>query len=129
MKITIERAIEILDPTHREHYDSIEPVDEACRMGMEALKDKLNRKITVGDLDPLTPRYEVMQGGRCIGRKMDGYGHLKPQYGKDGRKNGGRWASYDDLRYKGTPPWFRHEVSEIKLGGYSVCLYVKEEET
>ena len=38
MKISIERAIEILDPEHREHYESIDPVNEACRMGMEALK-------------------------------------------------------------------------------------------
>lgn len=37
--MTIERAIEILDPEHREHYDSIEPVNEACRMGMDALKE------------------------------------------------------------------------------------------
>ena len=35
--MTIDRAIEILDPEHREHYESIEPVNEACRMGMEAL--------------------------------------------------------------------------------------------
>ena len=34
----IERAIEILDPEHREHYDDLEEVNEACRMGMEALK-------------------------------------------------------------------------------------------
>lgn len=34
----IERAIEILDPEHREQYESIEPVNEACRMGVEALK-------------------------------------------------------------------------------------------
>lgn len=34
-----KRAIEILDPEHREHYDSIEPVNEACRMGMEALRE------------------------------------------------------------------------------------------
>ena len=34
----IERAIEILDPEHREHYESIDPVIEACRMGMEALE-------------------------------------------------------------------------------------------
>lgn len=26
----IERAIEILDPEHRERYESIEPVNEAC---------------------------------------------------------------------------------------------------
>lgn len=36
--MTIERAIKILDPEHRENYKSIEPVEEACRMGMEALK-------------------------------------------------------------------------------------------
>ena len=36
--MTIDRAIEILDPEHREHYESIDPVNEACRMGMEALK-------------------------------------------------------------------------------------------
>lgn len=36
--MTPERAAEILDPDHREHYDSIEPVNEACRMGMGALK-------------------------------------------------------------------------------------------
>ena len=34
----IDRAIEILNPTHREHYDSLEEVNEACRMGMEALE-------------------------------------------------------------------------------------------
>lgn len=38
IKMTNERAIEILDPEHREHYESIETVNEACRMGMEALK-------------------------------------------------------------------------------------------
>lgn len=37
----IERAIEILDPEHRERYDSIETVDEACRMGREALRQQL----------------------------------------------------------------------------------------
>ena len=36
--MTIERAIEILNPEHREHYESIDPVNDACRMGMEALK-------------------------------------------------------------------------------------------
>ena len=36
--VDIERAIEILDPEHREHYESIEVVNEACRMGMEALR-------------------------------------------------------------------------------------------
>lgn len=36
--MTFDRAIEILDPEHREVYGSIDPVNEACRMGMEALK-------------------------------------------------------------------------------------------
>nr|DAW33488.1 MAG TPA: Protein of unknown function (DUF551) [Caudoviricetes sp.] len=34
----IERAIEILDPEHRENYDGMDEVNEACRMGMKALK-------------------------------------------------------------------------------------------
>ena len=36
--MTDERAIEILDPEHREHYESIEPVEEACRIGIKAIK-------------------------------------------------------------------------------------------
>lgn len=36
--MTIDRAIEILDPEHRECYDGLEEVNEACRMGMEALE-------------------------------------------------------------------------------------------
>lgn len=35
--MTIERAIEILDPKHREVYESIDPVNEACEMGQKAL--------------------------------------------------------------------------------------------
>lgn len=41
----LTRAIEILDPEHVEHYTEreggLEEVNEACRMGMEALKEKL----------------------------------------------------------------------------------------
>lgn len=36
--MTIDRAIEILNPAHREHYDGLDEVNEACRMGMEALE-------------------------------------------------------------------------------------------
>lgn len=42
--MTLQRAIEILNPEHREHYDGIETVNEACRMGMEALKIQLPQK-------------------------------------------------------------------------------------
>ena len=41
MEMTYERAAEILDPDHREAYDSIEPVITACKMGMEALKKQI----------------------------------------------------------------------------------------
>ncbi len=34
----IDRAIEILDPEHRECYDGMDEVNEACRMGMKALE-------------------------------------------------------------------------------------------
>ena len=36
--MTIDRAIEILDPEHWEIYDGMDEVNEACRMGMEALE-------------------------------------------------------------------------------------------
>ena len=36
--MTTERAMEILDQERRKHYDSSEPIKEACRMGMEALR-------------------------------------------------------------------------------------------
>lgn len=39
----IERAMEILDPTHREVYESIAPVNEACLMGAEALSKNIPR--------------------------------------------------------------------------------------
>ena len=44
--MTLERAIEILNPEHREHYESIEPVNEACRMGMNALEKQIPKKAT-----------------------------------------------------------------------------------
>lgn len=36
--MTDKRAMEILDPDHLEHYESIEPIIEACRIGMEAIR-------------------------------------------------------------------------------------------
>ena len=37
MEMTNERAAEILNPAHYEDHDSLETVQEACRMGQEAL--------------------------------------------------------------------------------------------
>lgn len=40
--MTIDRAIQILNPEHRENYDGMDEVNEACRMGMEALERTRN---------------------------------------------------------------------------------------
>ena len=61
--MTYERAIEILNPEHREHYESLDPVNEACRMGMEALKfqqsvtccAECDKCFSLADTDPMTP--------------------------------------------------------------------------
>lgn len=50
--MTTERAIEILDPEHREHYESIEPVNEACRMAISALE----KQIPIKPIDDTKPR-------------------------------------------------------------------------
>lgn len=40
----IERAMEILDTNHREHYESIDIVNEACEMGRRALEKQIPMK-------------------------------------------------------------------------------------
>ena len=50
----IERAIEILDPMHRERYDSVDTVGAACRMGMDALRR----------LIPCKPKYSRYVSGQ-----------------------------------------------------------------
>ena len=56
MEMTYERAAEILDPDHRENYDSHETVKEACRMGMDALKKQIPAKVNL---------WENSQFGNC----------------------------------------------------------------
>lgn len=56
MEMTYERAAEILDPDHRENYDSLETVKEACRMGMDALKKQIPAKVDL---------WENSQFGNC----------------------------------------------------------------
>lgn len=43
--MTLDHAFKILDPEHREHYESIDPVNEACRIGMNALKQIRDGKL------------------------------------------------------------------------------------
>ena len=46
-----ERTIEIRDPKNSEHYESIEAVNEACRMGMEAIRQvETIRKETASEI-------------------------------------------------------------------------------
>lgn len=42
--ISIDRAIEILNPEHRENYPNMDEINEACRMGMEALRELRDRE-------------------------------------------------------------------------------------
>lgn len=69
MEMTYERAAEILDPEHRENYDSIETVKEACRMGMDALKKQI----------PIRPKLldeaEMPEVRRCVCRIHKGLPH------------------------------------------------------
>lgn len=128
-KMTIERAIEILNPEHREHYESIEPVNEACIMGMEALKEKLEaRAITVSDIDPLMPHYHVLAvSGRELGSKGKEFGYMKPEYDSRGRRTGGKRGRFEARKYKTAPPWLKLPVAEIRICGYGLGVYVKED--
>lgn len=42
-KMPVERAAEILDPKHRERYESLSVVEEACSMGRDALLLRIPR--------------------------------------------------------------------------------------
>ena len=44
MEMTYERAAEILDPQHREAYDSIEPVITAARWGWKLSKSRFRQR-------------------------------------------------------------------------------------
>ena len=50
--------MEILDPEHLERYDSIDIVNEACRMGIEALKKQM-------PLQPIPPTDGECEISRC----------------------------------------------------------------
>jgi hypothetical protein len=77
--MTVERAAEILDPEHREHYESIEPVNEACRMGMEALSDPL--------LFFIKKEIESIAGESSDERKEDAANELAGSYASRIRKS------------------------------------------
>lgn len=47
MSMTLERAAEIIDPAHREHYQSIELVNEACEIGRRAILKQIPRQVDI----------------------------------------------------------------------------------
>lgn len=63
--MTIDRAIEILNPDHRECYGNIEEVNEACRMGMEALERQ--RWIPCGERLPEA----ATNAGECVANQAE----------------------------------------------------------
>lgn len=72
-RMSIERAFEILDPTHRERYENLEPVNEACRMGRAALFLQMKESpYEAIDLEPPTAAcdydYHVRHGARVCFR-------------------------------------------------------------
>ena len=82
--MTIDRAIEILDPEHRENYDGMDEVNEACRMGMEALER--TRWVPISDGNPKKSGYYCV----TVKHWVDGESGTRVAYW-----NGIDWFSYD----------------------------------
>lgn len=77
--MTNERAIEILE--HMEHYESLELVEEACRMGMEALKARIPAKCEKTSTDTF---YLCASCKRIIAKYEQSHGKIKIPYCKWG---------------------------------------------
>ncbi len=58
--MTIERAIEILDPEHRVPCDSLKTVQEACQMGVEALRVAENHGLTIEGMDYALRQHQIV---------------------------------------------------------------------
>ena len=88
--MTLDRAIEILDPEHRERYESIDPVNEACRIGMNALK-----QIRDGKLVEVVYCRECMFSHKVTDDTGDVVGLLCSLYGDENDEDGychrGEW--------------------------------------
>ena len=92
--------------------------------------------ILVSDLDPLTPRYEVVdEGGHNLGKKFPvqplsnhpgEYLYEKPAYDRRGRRTGGRNGWLKDRSYKGAPPWMKYEVFKIDTFGGYLTFHVRK---
>ena len=86
--MTIDRAIEILDPEHRENYDGMDEVNEACRMGMEALER--TRWIPVSERPPVEKGWYLVYAPHYSGGSSSGLCNIN---GKMFAKwNGKNWS-------------------------------------
>ena len=94
--MTIDRAIEILDPEHREHYDGMDEVNEACRMGMEALERGRNAVPVVRCRECENWKPYGSKAARKLGDPLERYGgceiwhggHLESDFCSCGRIRG-----------------------------------------
>ena len=112
--MTPERAIQILDPDHREHYESIEPVEEACRIGIKAIKRVKELEAENADLRARLDKavelpckigdevYEVH--GKCDGKNCPyngDYGQWRCSYG--GKRNCNSFITVNKFCYSDIP--------------------------
>lgn len=101
--MTDERAMEILDPDHLEYYESIEPIIEACRIGMEAirkvkelrdenaaLRERLEGSVTLPRVECVVTREWInretigdIMFEWCVLYKKDGYLTAEPCLSKE----------------------------------------------
>ena len=116
----IERAIEILDPEHREQYESIEPVNEACRMGMDVLRQLLS-----GEIAPVKYGHWVIDNAdstdgvptihwiefHCSECKAD-FALEDGEYG---------WYAQDDIPFKACPLCGAQMKKPSKVVGYVIA--------
>lgn len=74
--MTIDRAIEILNPEHREHYDGMDEVNKACRIGMEALERTrwIPCSERMPDLKPQKAGIKYMGENRTVGEWAEALG-------------------------------------------------------
>lgn len=98
-------------------------------------------KISVADLDILTPMYSVVDeqgytlgekrtagaaGGLIFNEKPAGEAvYLKPEYTKRGQRVGGKHSSWDARLYRSSPPWMKYEVFQIDRLGGNLTFHVK----
>lgn len=76
--MTVERAMEILNPEHREVYESIDPVNEACEMGIKALSKEIAKELVYLEEKeewacPCCKNYAIGSRGYCTycGQKLN----------------------------------------------------------